>query len=156
MGEFHDNGAMASYREEAADPREPQPKGLFRRLLDRLRGRDQFWEESEAAFDAPSMSAFVSPHIVARMARPQPWPLVEIDWIDSCGGGGWMDVEDIGSKSSATHCVTIGWVFHEDAEAITLAATFGKEGPGMHMQASDRITIPRCAIRGYRELRAAQ
>jgi len=62
-----------------------------------------------------------------------------IHWIDSCHhGSGWVDKDTI--SPSAAVCVSIGYVLHEDANFITLAAHLADT------QVAGAMSIPKLAI----------
>ena len=67
---------------------------------------------------------------------PFPYLYCEILWVDAQSHAEWvsLDTEDF----TPARCVTRGWVVHEDALAITLAATLSEH----ERTASEIITIP--------------
>lgn len=79
-----------------------------------------------------------------RKASLTDMPLVLIHWWDSSGGGGWNFESEI---DTGTHLIkTIGWVFHEADDRITIVSNYG------HEQALCSITIPKCSIKERQEL----
>ena len=49
-------------------------------------------------------------------------PLLLVDWKDHCADGSWADVEKFHGPAI---CHSIGWLWKEDADGITLAANYG-------------------------------
>ncbi len=48
-------------------------------------------------------------------------PLLIVKWKDHSAEGGWADVDKFHSPSV---CYSVGWLYKEDDEAITLAANW--------------------------------
>lgn len=69
-------------------------------------------------------------------------PMVRLVWIDSHsmqGGGVWTDKDDI--TCDLLECVSVGFVFRESDDAITLVSHIAKS------QVSGDLCIPKCCIR---------
>ena len=80
------------------------------------------------------------------------WPLVQVDWVDSNGGGGWnsIDSERRDAENNDLKCATAGWLL-EANERYVLVATSRTVGRGEE-QVSDSMQIPRVAITRIRAL----
>ncbi len=76
--------------------------------------------------------------------------LVEIEWIDSSTGAGWISTEDINVEP--VQCVTVGFIIRETKTAVMVAASLGIWS-GVVDQACDPITIPKVAITKRRNLK---
>ena len=48
-------------------------------------------------------------------------PLVIVKWKDHCAEGGWCDVDNFHGPGV---CFSVGWLYKEDDEGITLAAYY--------------------------------
>lgn len=64
--------------------------------------------------------------------------IAKVTWIDSFGGGGWVDKETYTHQVST--CYTVGYVIKDAQDFLTIASTVSKD------QYLDPISIPRCAI----------
>jgi hypothetical protein len=77
--------------------------------------------------------------------------LAVIDWRDSSGHSSrWERVDDILDQSSrAGRCVSVGWVLHDDKDAIVLIPHLAEiSGIAGGIDGSSGITIPReCVVK---------
>lgn len=64
--------------------------------------------------------------------------LVWIDWLDSASVDAWARPEEIPNRSIKVR--TVGWVIHEDDDAITVGASIAESS------LSGSITIPQFSI----------
>jgi len=58
-------------------------------------------------------------------------PLLIVKWKDHCAEGGWASVEKF---HVASECYSVGWLYKEDDEAITLVANYSPNGSDTHNQ----------------------
>jgi len=67
--------------------------------------------------------------------------LVEIDWIDSSGVGGWSDADYI-EKQEPSVCLAIGYIVRETDKFVTIVQSLDlTDGTYYHS-----LTIPKFAI----------
>lgn len=79
-----------------------------------------------------------------KVNRPDPMPLAYIEWVDSRSSDGWRlldEIDDILEEPDRLLIQTIGWVFEDQPEYITLVSS---QGAG---QILSMISIPRVAIK---------
>lgn len=77
--------------------------------------------------------------------------LVAVDWVDSCGRGGWIPLDEM--TCPAMECKSVGFIIKETPRAITLTAHLGFGDKGTANQGHSEFTIPREAIRRVRRLK---
>ena len=80
------------------------------------------------------------------------WPLtklVEIEWIDSCTGGGWRSQDSYLDDAHPAICRSIGYLLHKDAERVVVLQTMSSSSGHV----SDSMTIPRVAVKCMRVLK---
>ena len=58
-------------------------------------------------------------------------PLLLVSWKDHAADGSWADVEKFHGPSM---CHSIGWLWKEDEEGMTLAANYGGDGETGNLQ----------------------
>lgn len=80
------------------------------------------------------------------------WPVVEVEWVDSVGDGGWQERNALAANPHICH--TIGWLIEEGPKAILLAGSYGPKQGHVPEQFSGTMVIPKCAILSRRELPA--
>lgn len=72
-----------------------------------------------------------------------------IDWVDSCGSQGWLQIGEC--KARVSECQTVGFLVDETKDAIALALNrVTIEG---HAPFGEMITIPKFAITKKRVLK---
>ena len=67
------------------------------------------------------------------------FPLVEIEWIDSCAEGSWATKEE--AALSVAHVRSVGFLVEKTAKSLTLAQSIDTEG-----NTAERLTVPRVTI----------
>ena len=79
-----------------------------------------------------------------------PGPVVEVEWFDSGGAGGWHDPERSVRGFDEMACITVGYLLEDSDRGVALV--MGTGATGMNM---DSVTIPRVNVTGMRVLRQA-
>lgn len=70
--------------------------------------------------------------------------MLEVHWVDSRGDcGGWLTEKEAEEACSPCRIVTVGYLFHEDEESMTLASSVDKS-QSQHFRGL--MTIPKRAI----------
>lgn len=80
------------------------------------------------------------------------WPLtklVEIEWVDSCTGGGWRSKSSYLEDANPTICRSIGYLLQKDATRVVVMQTMSSDTGHM----SDSMAIPLVAVRKMRVLK---
>lgn len=75
-----------------------------------------------------------------------PYPVVEVAWLDAASSHGWESEDE--SDHSIPEVYTIGFLIHEDAHGVTVAATACAE-----RTTNNRLKIPRGMIQQLRYIR---
>ena len=70
--------------------------------------------------------------------RPM-FPLVEIEWIDSCAEGSWATKEE--AALSVAHVRSVGFLVEKTADTLTVAQSIDGDG-----NTAERLTVPRVTI----------
>lgn len=87
-----------------------------------------------------------------RSTPTKPWALarvVEVEWDDACSQGGWGSDASYRERSAPLRTRSTGYLFHDDAEGITLMQTQANDNERF----AESITIPRGMIRRVRRLK---
>ena len=77
-------------------------------------------------------------------------PVVEVEWIDSSGSGGWRQAEDWERDKPDLACTSAGYLFSRDKERIRLALSRSAHG-----SLADFLDIPTFAVRKVTVLKPA-
>lgn len=80
------------------------------------------------------------------------WPLttlVEVEWVDSCTGGGWRSKAAYLEDAHPTICRTIGYLLKKDTQEVVVVQTMSASTGHV----SDSMAIPRVAVRKIRVLK---
>jgi hypothetical protein len=77
-----------------------------------------------------------------------PGPVVEVEWIDSGGAGGWHDPVQSLRGFDQMACITVGYLLEDSERGVGLV--MGTGATGMNM---DSVTIPRVNVTAMRVLR---
>ena len=90
------------------------------------------------------------------MTTPKPIkrpPVVEVEWVDSMGYGGWADreqrIKDMDKVEDLDH-ITVGYLLKQTRTYVAVTQSFGRTGSTDHS-----MQIPRCAVKRVTTLRKA-
>ena len=75
------------------------------------------------------------------MRNDRPGPLVEVEWIDSGGQGGWHQPADSTRTFDEQACRTVGYLIEDSERGVALVGGYGDTGMRM-----DSTTIPRVNV----------
>ena len=68
-----------------------------------------------------------------------------IEWVDPCGGSGWMEVRP--ARNMRPHaCQTIGFILYQDEERTVMAASRSWSTSG-DVEVGDRVVVPTSLIK---------
>lgn len=84
------------------------------------------------------------------MARLETGPLLYVEWQDHAGDNGWTDESEINTRPSL--CRTVGWLFHEDRQALTLVSSHAEypESTALPQGMSTLTLVKSCITRRVR------
>ena len=72
--------------------------------------------------------------------------LVLIEWVDSGGSSGWMELKDV--PDSCCPVLSVGWLVHDSRDTKTIVShKGGEDGSHMPEQVYGWMVIPTVAIR---------
>jgi len=75
------------------------------------------------------------------------WPLVQVNWIDSCGHlRGWTPIEQL-KELIAGECVSVGYLICQDKERIVIAPHIGPSKEDEEFEGDGVFVIPQVAIK---------
>lgn len=74
--------------------------------------------------------------------------ILEITWIDACGGDAWIEVGDLKAKK-ISRITTVGYLVKEKEDSITLTMSFDEE----HEMYGAFLVIPKINIKKKRILK---
>ena len=73
--------------------------------------------------------------------------LLLIAWNDHCAEGGWTDTEKFHESCTETClCYSVGWLYKEDNQAITIASTFSPENKTDHTTSNLQYILKACIV----------
>ena len=73
--------------------------------------------------------------------------VVEVTWIDSAFHRGWGTLTEKQRDMRISHCRTVGYLLHRDADMLKIAQSLGDDD-----SAADGIAIPAVAVTKVRTL----
>jgi hypothetical protein len=89
------------------------------------------------------------PVLAAKDSAGRKYPLIVIEWVDSCYEPRWHLDEP---TTTPTRCRSVGWLVHDGRDAKVVAPNIGDEDHG-ELQRNGEMTIPACAIKRMRRIR---
>jgi hypothetical protein len=84
------------------------------------------------------------------MPFPKPMPVVEVEWDDSCSGGGWSTADQYAKRDVLPAC-SVGYLLSRDRTRIIIVQSQAENG-----DVNDCITIPRGMVKQIRVLEKAR
>ena len=74
-------------------------------------------------------------------------PLLIVKWKDHCAEGSWADVDKFHSPAI---CYSVGWLYKEDDEGITVAANYSpsaeKDDHKIHQTGNLQFILKSCIV----------
>ena len=86
-----------------------------------------------------------------RDSHMKDYPIVEVEWVDSCGGSGWRDKDSLKSHHME-NCRTVGYLFKADSKEVTLFMSGTDHNDSTDEQCDYRWSIPRKAVKSIKRL----
>ncbi len=80
-----------------------------------------------------------------------PYPIVEVEWDDSCASGGWRTVDAYKDSQTST-CHTAGYQLVKDRKRIIIIQSRSEDTGNV----TDAITIPMSAVKNVVRLSPAE
>jgi hypothetical protein len=81
-------------------------------------------------------------------------PLVEVEWWDAAGGGGWKPLEEIRREAQVDPCRSVGYVVRDDEDALVICQSVTeRDVEGAEQFANDWVAIPRESVERVTRLR---
>jgi len=76
------------------------------------------------------------------MAAFPKWPLIYVEWDDSCGGSQWVHLDGETPDNKPMPCRSVGWLAKKDKRALTLYSDLAALAQNKHPSGHSEQTIP--------------
>lgn len=83
------------------------------------------------------------------------WPLVYVEWEDSCGGSSWLPIAAPVTQPPSM-CRSVGWLAQKSKRALTLYADIERLPSNQYPHANREMTIPMGCVKRIVTLRKAR